>query len=115
MPQLIRNIDEIAKEKQRDVLFIGPENLYFPSWWPDDEACQELISWLDQNSVDWEFCAPPRSSSFEVMGGGEYVYVDIPFITGDVKYDEFSKFVGDDSDGVTKWEGIKLFCLLSSV
>ncbi|WP_202977570.1 hypothetical protein, partial [Enterococcus faecium] len=60
MPQLIDYIDKIARDKNRDVLYLlfkpqqGEDPLFF-----DDEACKrrkQVIKWLEKNNISYYPC-----------------------------------------------------------
>lgn len=57
MPQLIRHIDKIAREKQRDVLFVSFDKDEFPNYdYENYKIRNKIIKWLDKNNIPFEEC-----------------------------------------------------------
>ncbi len=59
MAVAIQHIDKIARDKNRDVLFIEFDREIFPdrdfeSW----EKRNELIAWLDKHAIPYQMCGP---------------------------------------------------------
>ena len=54
MPQLIRHIDEIARQKQREVIFLG---FSYNEWAaPSKAAREDAITWLEAHTIPYEPC-----------------------------------------------------------
>ena len=88
MPQLIQHIDEIARQKDRDVLMVSfPElgdllaldrDLYAPRI--------EFIHFLKRHKIKWLKCAPPRSQGGWILGYFGDIYLDVLFDPENPKY-----------------------------
>lgn len=86
MPQIIRYIDAIAREKKRDVLYVqfGPERLsrndknYKLHNYRDDPHRAELMQWLDEQGIAWEKCGPFVTGYFSFGYLGD-IYIDVPY------------------------------------
>lgn len=91
MPLLIEPIDAIARQKQRDVLFVEfqPRNedksLFHSHDWEDDPKRQALIKWLDQQAIAWCCCSAFASEdSFDSYQG--QIYIDLPMDETNPRY-----------------------------
>lgn len=90
MPMLIEHIDAIARQKQRDVLYV----VFHPpaSGKPDEEEIvaqgdvdwktlpirQQVIDWLDAQGIGWKPCGH-FANEWLMMGYCGQIYVDVPF------------------------------------
>ena len=79
MPQLLKCIDAIARQKKRDTLFVT-----FPSRDPDtafDEYSPHraaLINWLEAHHIGWMPCGGVANPN--VMGPYQgHIYLDVSF------------------------------------
>jgi hypothetical protein len=89
MPQLIKHIDAIAREKQRTVLYLEfhPESIFTFSILDDesesydyqnDNVRDEIITNLDNLGIPWTKCAHIASPNLMCAYLGQ-VYLDVPF------------------------------------
>jgi len=86
MPYLIEHIDAIARQKQRDVLFVEfhPQDTdddapfsYLNYDYEHDARRQAFLDWLDEHSIGWNPSAPIADEcGFESYLG--QVYIDFP-------------------------------------
>ena len=115
MPQLIEDIDAIARRKQRDVLYIsfdpseltaskGPmeileeeEDETRPSW-RKLEVRRTVIQWLDGQGLAWQPCGIPVSSDVQIAPYAGAIYVDVPFDPANVAYQRLNEFL-ENPDG----------------
>lgn len=75
MPQLIRHIDEIARQKQREVIFLGFSN---NEWAASNKAAREkAITWLEANTIPYEPCGLMANEQCMPSYEG-HLYLDIP-------------------------------------
>lgn len=111
MPQLIRTIDEIAREKQRDVIFVQFHNFStgFVADYRTNPSREAIISWLDEQDIAYVPCGGFESGCIVERYDGE-LYIDVAI---DEKDDNFFKlserFIGDD--GERQYENAWLFYL----
>jgi len=86
MPQILEHIDKIAREKNRDVIFINFNEDIFSNYdYSEDAERNKLIKWLDENKIPYSECAPVASE----LGWGSYrgqLYIDIPKDDKNEKY-----------------------------
>lgn len=99
MPQLIRYLDQIAIEKQRDILFVDFDG--FTSHYERRPVYRQFIAMLDANAVAWEHCAPRGS-----LGDVGLVYVDVPFDENDGDYQKVRDFL-ENPDGNIKHKRVR--------
>lgn len=108
MPHLIKHIDKIAREKQRDVLYVQFDSKFYSSdnyekW----KARTRFIHWLQQNSIFYEECGGFASeNSIESYRG--QLYIDIAYDESLTEYQKLSEYL-EYADGRMKIKGL-LFC-----
>lgn len=94
MPRILKNIDKIALEKQRDVLYIMFHKAYINSY--DDyftfdyehfEQRNLLMTWLNQQNINFYDCFgfPSNNGIISRPYLGE-IYLDVPFDETDSQY-----------------------------
>jgi hypothetical protein len=120
MPMLIQYIDEIAREKQRDVLYIKfvPENCGIHdsmiTWLKHDYRHQsrraEVLSWLDTHDIPWQMCGWVADENIIECPYFGDVYIDIPFDENDPQYQIVRDYL-ENSDGTMRDEHV-YFCYL---
>lgn len=116
MPQLIRHIEDIALDLQRDVLYVC-----FPECsaiihqddnekdWRSYQPRIEVTTWLDDNGIRWEkVAAVSRKSGWIIYPYDGSIYIDYPFDREDPQYMKLEKFM-EHSDGTMKINGAE-FC-----
>lgn len=108
MPQLMQHIDAIAREKNRDVLFVHFENYEENEQNPDSNR-QDVLSWLEQNDIPYEKCMGlEEESSIDSYWGD--IYIDVPFDLENEQYQMLSDYL-EDEHGEMKIEGVYFFVL----
>ena len=117
MPVLIKHIDQIARIKNRTVLFVGFEQeegsslLAAPNHtnhnWKTDKNRIELIDWLNDNGIEWTMCGHFASESGWMSYQGN-IYVDVPWDESDPKFVMFQQRL-ENSDGSPKNPLVKIW------
>ncbi|MDH0719790.1 hypothetical protein [Acinetobacter junii] len=119
MPRILKNIDQIALEKQRDVLYVLFHSSYNDIFNNEDltlkfhyETCmarQQLIEWLEKHEIDFSECFgwSSRSGIMSMPYLGE-IYLDVPFDEANPKYQLLYNHL-ENSDGSMKVQGIEWF------
>ena len=112
MPELIKHIDAIARACGRDVLMIAPDRSVASTevqrLWRRSSERQELIDWLDANSINWEPSGwPPKDGCMESYQGG--IYIDLPYDPFEPLCAALGEYVKEDAQGILKWPGIRLY------
>lgn len=98
MPMLIKHIDAIAREKQRDVLYvcfrpIESEDDFWPHVaWEDLPIREEIIDWLDAHKIQWLPCGGVANVNSMIAYQGQ-IYIDIPFDCNLPSYQELQSFL----------------------
>jgi hypothetical protein len=89
MPQIIRAIDEIAREKQRDVIFVQFHNFStgFVADYRTNPSRAAIISWLDERRIAYMLCGGFDSGCIVEEYDGE-IYIDVAIDEND---DDFLK------------------------
>jgi hypothetical protein len=105
MPKLLHHIDEIACERQHDVIFVEFHNF---------ETCYQLdyranpsraaiVDWLtDNNILHWECSSVP--SGFGCPRYRGEIYIDVPYDRDDPLYLKLESFL-ENPDETMRFEG----------
>lgn len=122
MPLLIQYIDAIARQKNRDVLFIeftdeqqftinddDAEFSYSSINWRELPIRQEIINWLDGKRIPWTPCGHVADTSIMLSYQGQ-IYVDVPYDEGLTEYRQLSAYL-ENTDGSMRFKNAK-FCYL---
>lgn len=75
MPRQLKFIDAIAREKQRDVLFIAFRS---KADWRKNPRRQRVCQWLIEHQIAWEDCGPFADECCMRSYEGQ-IYVDVPY------------------------------------
>jgi hypothetical protein len=100
MPMLLQFVDAIAREKQRDVLFIAfppAERFDDPVPYEDIDVRKAIIEWLDANRVGWKPCGEFANENIMRSYAGQ-IYVDVPFDKNDPEFKKVQEFI-EHEDG----------------
>ena len=114
MPYLIKTIDALSREKQRDVLWIrfhdGTHDFEHAFTDYETGARKTVLDFLEKRGIPWQACYP-------IFGEGvvEYpyegdIYVDIPFDPGNPDYQTLAAFLEKDPSGTQTIDGA-WFCV----
>ncbi len=106
MPSLIQHIDAIAREKQRDVLFVHFEHYQHEQ---PHSAREQLIAWLDQQHIDYMPCMGLEDPTLLDGYQGD-LYLDVPFDIADPRFQLLSLHL-EDEEGNMKIDGVLFFTL----
>lgn len=108
MPHLIQHIDQIAREKGRDVLFIHFEH-YEEAEDTDNPIRSIVLDWLEDHEIGYEPCMGLAEEGYTDVYCGD-IYVDLAFDEFDPKYQELSEYLEDDQ-GNMRLDGVLFFVL----
>ena len=111
MPQLLLTIDEIAREKQRDVIFIQFHNFStgFVADYRTNPSREAIISWLDEQGIAHIPCGGFDSGCIVEGYDGE-LYIDVAIDADDDNFCKLSeRFLGEG--GKRRYENAWLFYL----
>lgn len=106
MPQVIQHIDAIAREKERDVLFIHFEEFEHGA---TNSKRQELMTWLEQNEIPYQECMGLEEESVIESYMGD-LYIDVPFDIANPLFNKLSEHL-EDEEGEMKIDGVLFFTL----
>ncbi|KXU87143.1 hypothetical protein CR51_36020 [Caballeronia megalochromosomata] len=110
MPQLLKDIDVIAREKQRDVLYLTfTQADQQPSPVPSADICtrRKIIEWLNANKVGWSMCGDIAEECTMRSYAGQ-LYIDVPYDTSDPVYQAVQQFL-EYPDGTMRFEDAKFW------
>lgn len=114
MPMLIQFIDAIARQKQRDVLFVCFEqsDSNEDGFWIDSDDIPErkdLIDWLKLEGIGWSPCGGIADENCMVSYMGQ-IYLDVPFDLADPQYQKVAAKL-ENPDGSPRNPRVKFFYL----
>lgn len=123
MPMIIESIDAIARQQQRDVLFVefhplADEDKDCQYEYPDgrdydyqfDSKRQAFLSWLNEHGIAWCCCLPVASEEgFEAYQGQVY-FVDLAMDESNPVYCRLKNHL-EFEDGLFRDENLR-FCYL---
>jgi len=124
MPMILQTLDEIACEKQRDVLCISFHNpLHLrkaeqlqarmesnPEGWEDYPPRKAIMQWLAKRSVSYKPCYPMLDHGWIALPYMGHIYVDVPYDLEHPQYRLLAEHL-EDAQGNAKIEGV-FFCFL---
>ncbi len=111
MPKILKHIDQIGREKNRDVLYIEFDRKVFAGYrYQNYQNRAELIEWLKTNDIAYEECFGYASDTGDESYKGQ-LYIDIPFDETLEKYNLLNNHI-ELKDGELRFEGIGLWTLL---
>lgn len=120
MPLLIDYIDKIAREKQRDVLFLeffhhpvperNEDGLIPPFRYEECAIRQTLLEWFEQNNITVYPCGPFSKGKFIEGSYRGQLYIDVPFDKNNADYQKIEQFL-ENADGTIKFPGVGFWCL----
>lgn len=98
MPRILKHIDQIAREKERDVLFINFDNEIYPDndykkW----TSRTQLIDWFRKNQIDYIECFNVANENCMESYRGD-IYIDVYYDENDPTYIKVKDYL-EDSDG----------------
>lgn len=108
MPQLLQHIDAIAREKNRDVLFLHFEN-YQEDGEGDDPIRSIVLAWLEDHEIEYLACMGLEQEGFVDTYAGD-IYIDLAIDEDNATYRELCEYLEDD-EGNMLLDGVLFFVL----
>lgn len=102
MSQPIPHIDAIAREKNRDVLFLHFED-------PDSPINEIVLAWLEDHEIAYADCLGLEEESLNDHEL-QHTYIDLAVDEDDALYRELCEYL-EDNEGNMKLEGVLFFVL----
>lgn len=114
MSKILKHIDQIAREKQRDVYIIQFDKKVYPRFnYKEYSYRDELLEWLDNNNIGYEECFSFASDNgFESYRGQLYIDIEVDETKDVCK--KLKDYIKPD-DGDLRFEGIDLWTLSLSL
>ena len=122
MPMLIEHIDAIARQKQRDVLFLEfnsprAQERFDEIGRREDQRCDwrslrsrlNIICWLDAQNIVWKPCGDFANINCMTPYRGQ-IYIDIPFETSSPEFKSLDAHL-EFPDGKSRFDGVTFFYL----
>ena len=111
--QLIRHIDEIAREKRRDVLYLAfhpPQRALRSNYdYTTDAQRDTILAWLTARDVPWTPCGPVADLRVLDAYRGQ-IYLDVPFDKQLPQFTELCAFL-EHPDGSIRHPGVRFYVL----
>lgn len=105
MPQILEHIDKIARDKQRDVIYIEFDRDIYPDYeYENYEERNNLIEWLKQHEISYRMCGPIASENGWESYRGQ-LYIDVPMDDNNSQYRLLNKHL-EDEEGKMKINGV---------
>lgn len=104
MSQELQHIDAIAREKNRDVLFI-----HFEHYEVQSDIRDIVLAWLEDHEIAYTPCMGIAEENLIDSYLGD-IYVDVPFDSRHFGYQELSEYL-EDEEGNMKIDGVLFFVL----
>ena len=98
MPQTFDFIDRIARQKQRDVLYVHFSTKQYEKPTPvfRSKKRHAFIMWLEEQDIDFYSCAEPLGAKSKTGERDEWdLYIDVPFDTAGPQYQLLSGYLED--------------------
>ena len=110
MGMIVKHIDKIAREKQRDVIYIDFfENLGFDYDYEHYPTRVAFMQWMDEHEIKYIPCGyRAREDGWESYRGT--LYIDVPMDTNNPKFLLLNEHL-ENEDGSFKIEGIFYYYL----
>ena len=119
MPQLIEHIDAIAREKQRDVLYLefSPKPNKDDMWgdnngrysFKNDPIREKILKNLTKMGVTWLSCGGFADENYMASYAGQ-VYLDVPFEKDLPLYQTLETYL-EHPDGTMRFENVRFYVL----
>ena len=117
MPMLIDCIDQIARNKQRDVIYVmfgepgytSREDFELLEDWEHCEVRQYLLRWFEENGIAAVPCGGFSSDGW-IEGYFGHLYLDVPYDSNNADYQKLENLL-EHEDGSTKLPGVMFCCL----
>jgi agmatine/peptidylarginine deiminase len=110
MPMLLKHIDAIAREKQRDVLFLSfppAEQRANRTPYEQIESRKQIIAWLDAHQVKWLMCGDVANENVMRSYAGQ-IYIDARYDPNDPSYQALQEFL-EYPDGNVRFDGVRFW------
>lgn len=117
---ILKHIDQIAREKQRDVLYLefNPKPSKDDIWGNDngryefenDPVRQTILNYLTQIGASWTCCYPLAEDN-NIMIEGCYnggIYIDVPYDKSSPIYQKIETYL-EYPDGSMKFSNVRFF------
>lgn len=108
MPQQLQHIDQIARDKNRDVLFLHFEH-YQEDEAGDDPIREIVITWLEDHDIQFVPCMGLEQESLVDVYSGD-LYIDLAVDEEDPIYQALCEYLEDD-EGNMRLDGVLFFVL----
>lgn len=112
MPRILNHIDAIAREKNRDVLFVvfTDDVFDFSEKYQNLPERNELIHWLTENNIEFQPCFGVAVDGLLIQPYLGHLYLDVVFDENDPVYKKLVNHL-ENQDGSMKNPNVKFMYL----
>ena len=122
MTVAVKTLDQISREKQRDVLYLtfedqsaakseNAEQLDEAFNWEDCATRKKIIQFMDKNQIPYQMCFMAQPTNGTLMLSMPYrgeLYIDIPYDESNPCYKKLESFL-ENPDGSMKLPNVKFW------
>ena len=118
MPMIIEHIDAIARQKQRDVLYLtfgSKKSADFDLWdgssdnWEQNPMRKTVCQWLTEHYIAWQPCGSVANENMMCSYHGQ-IYLDVPYDENDPQYVLVRDYL-ENPDGSMRFETVNFWYL----
>lgn len=110
MPRILKHVDQIAREKNRDVLYVAFDNEIYDDYdYKEWVSRTQLIQWLENHQISYIECSHMASENYMESYRGE-IYIDVPYDENNPTYIQVKDYL-ENPDGSSRISGL-IFHLL---
>jgi hypothetical protein len=110
MPRILKHVDQIAREKNRDVLYVAFDNEIYDGYdYKEWVSRTQLILWLENYQIRYIECSHVASENYMESYRGE-IYIDVPYDENNPTYIQVRDYL-ENPDGSSRIPGLIFYLL----
>lgn len=110
MPRILKHIDQIAREKNRDVLYVAFDNEIYDGYdYKEWVSRRQLVQWLENHQISYIECSHVASENYMESYRGE-IYIDVPYDENNPTYIQVRDYL-ENPDGSSRIPGLIFYLL----
>ncbi len=110
MPRILKHVDQIAREKNRDVLYVAFDNEIYDGYdYKEWVSRRQLVQWLENHQISYIECSHVASENYMESYRGE-IYIDVPYDENNPTYIQVRDYL-ENPDGSSRIPGLIFYLL----